>query len=528
MTRTLFRTFLALVLALALGLQGAWAQQTDPCRQSPCPPANPVPGSDNNRNVIWYVVGGIAAATIGVFIASRLFPTPERGLPPEPPPSGDPPPVTPVNLPPPGGGAGAPSAGKSATPKSTTTALRKGFYLPPPGARFVPNEVILDVPPNVSEAQLNAIAARHAMTRMETRTFRLTGRRLFRWRIDGGTSVPDMIRSVAGESQVAGAQANLLFPLAEQQLPQMNADQYAPERLNLPEAHKLATGSRVLVAVIDSGIDASHEDLAGAIVRSFDAAAAATNGNGGGATASSGEPHAHGTGMAGAIAARRNVLGVAPRVGVLAVRAFDPRAHSGEGTTFSIVKGIDWAAENGARIINMSFAGPADPRLADVLDRAAKRGIVLIAAAGNAGPLSRPLYPAADRNVIAVTATDMEDRLYTGANRGNHIAVAAPGVDVLVPAPDGAYQFTTGTSVAAAHVSGVVALLLERNPKLTPADVRRILTRTAKSLGPRDRAGAGLVNAYQAVANASSREAAAPKAAPKTAPKQSPASTGQR
>lgn len=153
----------------------------------------------------------------------------------------------------------------------------------------------------------------------------------------------------------------------------------------------------------------------------------------------------------------------------------------------------------------MSFAGPADPRLSDVLDRAAKRGVVLIAAAGNAGPNSPPLYPAADRNVIAVTATDIEDRLYTGANRGSHIAVAAPGVDILVPAPGGNYQFTTGTSVAAAHVSGVAALLMERNPKLTPSDVRRLLTRTARTLGRGERArefGAGLVNAYQAVAGA--------------------------
>jgi hypothetical protein len=511
MTRTLFRTFLALVLVVTLGVQGAGAQ---PCTAN-CPPTNPTPqpGRDSNDKTVWYVVGGIAAAALGAFIAWRLFPDPERGLPPVPP-TGDPPPVTPVNLPPPGGGAGAPSAGKGGTPKVTTT-LRKGFSLPPPGARFVLNEVILDVPPSVSEAQLNLFAQRHAMTRMETQTFRLTGRRLFRWRIDGGTSVPDMIRSVAGENLVAGAQANFLFPLAQDQLPQMNADQYAPERLNLPEAHKLATGSRVLVAVIDSGIDTSHEDLAGAVVRSFDAAAAATNGSAGSATASTGEPHAHGTGMAGALAARRNVLGTAPRVGVLAVRAFDPRTHAGEGTTFNIIKGIEWAAENGARVINMSFAGPADPRLADVLDRAAKRGIVLIAAAGNAGPNSPPLFPAADKNVIAVTATDMEDRVYSGANRGNHIAVAAPGVDVLVPAPGGAYQFTTGTSVAAAQVSGVVALLIERNPKLTPTDVRRILTRTAKSLGPRDRTGAGLVNAYQAVTNASGREAAAPKAAPK-------------
>ena len=501
MTRTLFRTFLALVVALTLNVRGASAQCT-----SACPPNNPTPpsgGSDSNRNVIWHVVGGVAGLAVGAFIASRLFPTPERGLPQEPP-SGDPPPVTPVNLPPGGGGGGGAGKGKSGVSKTTPVA-RKGFNLPPAGAPFVFNEVILDVPPSVSESQLNAIAARHAMTRMESQTFRLTGRRLFRWRIDGGGSVYDMILGISRESLVAGAQPNYLFALAQDQLPQMNADQYAPERLHLPEAHRLATGSRVLVAVIDSGIDASHEDLAGAVVQSFDAAAAKDS-------PANGAPHAHGTGMAGAIAARRNVLGTAPRVGVLAVRAFDPRATSGEGTTFNIIKGLDWAAENGARVINMSFAGPADPRLGEALDRASKRGIVLIAAAGNAGPTSPPLYPAADRNVIAVTATDVEDRLYAGANRGNHIAVAAPGVDVLVPAPGGGnYQFTTGTSVAAAHVSGVAALLIERNPKLTPGDVRRILTRTAKSLGPRDRSGAGLVNAFQAVSSAAAREAAAPK-----------------
>ena len=85
----------------------------------------------------------------------------------------------------------------------------------------------------------------------------------------------------------------------------------------------------------------------------------------------------------------------------------------------------------------------------------------------------------------AVTATDASDALFAGANRGRYIAVAAPGVDVLVPAPDAGYQLTTGTSVAAAEVSGVVALLIERNPRLTPRDVRRILTRSARRLGPR-------------------------------------------
>src|ERR1700719_999669 len=99
-------------------------------------------------------------------------------------------------------------------------------------------------------------------------------------------------------------------------------------------------------------------------------------------------------------------------------------------------------------------------------------------------------------NVIAVTATDPADALFAQANRGRHIAVAAPGVEVLVPAPDGAYQFTTGTSVAASEVSGVVALLIERNAALTPAEVRKILMDTARDLGPRGRDrdfGAGLI-----------------------------------
>ena len=83
----------------------------------------------------------------------------------------------------------------------------------------------------------------------------------------------------------------------------------------------------------------------------------------------------------------------------------------------------------------MSFAGPHDPELERRLADARKRGVILIAAAGNAGPKSKPLYPAADRNVIAVTATDADDRLFAEANRGGHIAVAAPGVDILLPAP---------------------------------------------------------------------------------------------
>src|SRR5439155_25456733 len=113
--------------------------------------------------------------------------------------------------------------------------------------------------------------------------------------------------------------------------------------------------------------------------------------------------------------AHRSRAGTAPRVGLLRVRAFGSRPNTADGTTFNIIKGLDWAVERGARVINMSFAGPADPRLRDALARVAKKGVVLVAAAGNARPQPAPLYPAADPNVIAVTATGQDDKLFAGA-----------------------------------------------------------------------------------------------------------------
>ncbi len=124
--------------------------------------------------------------------------------------------------------------------------------------------------------------------------------------------------------------------------------------------------------------------------------------------------------------------------------------------------------------------------------------VLLIAAAGNAGPKSPPLYPAADANVIAITATDSGDGLYNMANRGDYIVVGAPGVDILAAAPAGSYQVTTGTSIAAAHVSAVAALLIERKPTLKPGDVRALLPSSAQPLGV-DASGAKLVDALRAL-----------------------------
>jgi subtilisin family serine protease len=112
------------------------------------------------------------------------------------------------------------------------------------------------------------------------------------------------------------------------------------------------------------------------------------------------------------------------------------------------------------------------------------------------------LYPAANPNVIAVSATDAYDKLFSASNRGAHIAIAAPGVDIFLPAPDGKYQMTSGTSFSAAYISGLAALMLERNPALKPEELRTILTKTARDLGAPGRDdlfGAGEADAYAAV-----------------------------
>ena len=213
-------------------------------------------------------------------------------------------------------------------------------------------------------------------------------------------------------------------------------------------------------------------------------------------------PHPHGTGVAGAIVSHVRLMGSAPAAHVLAIRAFGTSGKAAESSSYVLLKGLDLAAGHGAQIVNMSFTGPKDAIIGRGLTALAARNIVMVAAAGNAGPKSPPLYPAADANVIAVSATDAKDKLFAASNRGSYIAVAAPGVDLFLPAPDDKYQITSGTSFSCAFVSGVAALMLQRNPALKPQELRAILTRTARDLGPPgpdDQFGAGEADAFAAV-----------------------------
>ena len=374
---------------------------------------------------------------------------------------------------------------------------QRGFTGVPPvnERRFIQNEMVLHIGADVSPETVQSVATRLGLTQVGYQRFDLVGRGLYRFRINDGRSVSDVIRAMEAEKITATAQPNYVFRLqqdlnAARRSTATQGYQYILAKWRLPDVHRAATGKNVLVAMIDSEVDQRHPDLAGAIADRLEPIGQEF------------KPQPHGTGMAGAMASHRRLLGVAPGARILAVNAFGTDGDSAYGTTEQILKGIDWAIAKGARVFNMSFAGPRDPLVQLALKKAYEKGIVLVAAAGNAGPNSEPLFPAADPDVIAVTATDVNDALLPEANRGAHISVAAPGVDILVPAPNAQYQLTTGTSVAAAEVSGVIALMLERRPNADPDSIRRALQTTAKDLGPRGRDddfGWGLVDPYLAM-----------------------------
>ena len=373
---------------------------------------------------------------------------------------------------------------------------------PPPGeTRFRPGEVLVAIAPATPPATVARILRDHRLTEAEVADISLLGTSIRLWRFPDRRSVASVVRELAGEPSLTRIQPNYVYEL--QQEPAGGASppatpaptppqQYSLAKLHVDAGDDLVVSDPIRIAVIDTAIDDTHPDLAGAVEARFDAIGGA------------GPPRSldHGTAMAGAIAARGRVKGVAPSVRILSARAFDSEGGKSLGSTLSILKGIDWAATERARVVNMSFAGPLDPTLHDILAAAFGKGMMLVGAAGNAGPRSPPLYPGADEKVLAVTATDADDKLYARANVGSYVAVAAPGVDVLLPTPHGGYAFETGTSVSAALVSGVAALLLERRPAETPAELKRLLMTTATPLGTGAQAaafGAGLVDAKRAI-----------------------------
>jgi subtilisin family serine protease len=382
--------------------------------------------------------------------------------------------------------AEAPPPRRIVRPPPRIPAPARALLPAPTEKRLAPDEILVAFKTE-RPGQAQDFARAQKLDLVETRALKLIGVTVHRFRLPPGGDLRGALRRAGRDPRLAWAQPNYFYALQEPAAPTPAAapepEGYAGAALNLSEAHKLARGQGVAVAVIDSQVDADHPELAGMVADQFDA-------TGGGAQA-----HAHGTAMAGAISGHVKLAGAAPGARLLAVRAFDPGAQGARGATLNIAAGLDWAADKGARVVNMSFAGPPDPLMEKMVFAAGARGMALIAAAGNEGPNAPPLYPGAYASVIAVAAVDEQARIYDRDNRGGYIKLAAPGVDVLAAAPNGGYDLSTGTSIACAEVSGIAALVLEKNPGLDVAGLRRILRDSARKL-----AGEGDLGAADAAA----------------------------
>lgn len=360
------------------------------------------------------------------------------------------------------------------------------------GATFRPGEVVALIAGAAPPGTAAELASDFNLFVGRETALGLTGQRVVTFYIPDDRPVGEVESALAADPRTDATQKNYVYTLGAGPVRgSMAAGQYALAALKLDDAHARARGRGIVVAVIDSQIAAGHPELAGAIAGSYDAAGRGLD-----------EADAHGTSVAGIIGARGGLIGTAPEASILAVRAFWKETADGPVTSSSeaIARGIDWAVAEGAQVLNMSFVGPRDRLPAELIAAARRRGVIAVAAAGNAGPEAPPAYPAAYEGVIAVTATDAGNGLFGEANRGGYVDVAAPGVDILSPAPDGGYQTISGTSMASAHVSGILALFVEagNGAPTPPAEAEADLAGTARDLGAPGRDpkyGAGLADA---------------------------------
>jgi subtilisin family serine protease len=241
-----------------------------------------------------------------------------------------------------------------------------------------------------------------------------------------------------------------------------------------PKAWDVTQGSsKIVVAVIDTGVDANHPDLRGALVPGWDFI---------GNDADPSDDHGHGTAVAGVVAARSNNhvggAGICWRCLVMPIKALDAR---GSGDDTLIAAGIVWAADHGARVINLSLGGPGSSvELANALEYASTKGVLVVAAAGNAGAMTQ-FYPAADPHAISVAATTVADSRYSWSNFGSWVRFAAPGCNIA-PILGNGYGSFCGTSSATPVVAGLVALELSAQPAATARDVEDALARAAVPL----------------------------------------------
>lgn len=253
-----------------------------------------------------------------------------------------------------------------------------------------------------------------------------------------------------------------------------NGIPWGVDKVKAPQVWQHTTGRQIKVGVIDTGIDFHHPALRGSIIPGINLVnkdLPPTDDNG------------HGTHIAGTIAAsnpNHGMIGIAPHALIAPIKAFD---HNGSAYVSDIIQAIDWCVKNGMDVINMSFGMRTRSKaMQNAVIRAYNKGVIIVASSGNDSKKKSIDYPARYSHTIAVGATNAVRKIAPFSNRGMYIDIYAPGDRIVSAWVNGEYHEMSGTSMATSHVTGAIALLLQRYPSLRPSEIKAILKRSMQPL----------------------------------------------
>ncbi|MGZ2258769.1 S8 family serine peptidase [Roseobacter sp. A03A-229] len=329
-----------------------------------------------------------------------------------------------------------------------------------------PRKIIALVPDVESAAQMREVAESTGYQELEVTRLGGLDLTMMTYRMPDGVTGAEAI--VALEAAVPASTVGVNHAYRLQQQGSAQALDYAGAMMRWTDG---GCPARVPIGVIDTAIDTASPALAGTqvITRTFFEGPSADT--------------THGTDVAAVLADPGRLQGVKLYGANVFGRSQTADLVAGAD---ALVRALDWLADEDVRLVNLALAGPYNKLLNLAVERAADRGLILVAAVGNDGPSVDPLYPAGFEEVIAVTAVDVDSRIYRNAVRGPHVDVAAPGVDVLISS-DGRARFVTGTSIATPFVTARLAA----DPAVVAArdvsEVRNRLAQTSAELGPAGR-----------------------------------------